>query len=395
MIDKIREIITEYNSAINTRVGSVLYFFLVAPAAAVYTYITGLVTTFSQQMAINTATDKTALISNFGLDKYSGVTAKGGLTLQLSSKQTFYNFPEGTLFEYVDGNTVVSTTDILVSATTTATIPVETSTQTSTIYSVGDIFSCTIYGTLVEACYVSTQIAGGTEAETDDGFLTRMREYLNNSASTPIGLALRITSNYTIIDCLVNRGTMGIRQGLNRLSGVPIDVYIKGLITEKEVTLYKRTDGLFRLNDMVFEVVSSSSPLTTPLKYHELTSFEYNTYSAVPNSVTIKYLTVDISSIQTYVDTSSEIPIGLDILIRHATPVYISGTIYTTNDISTQLNTMEQYVTHHKIIQFEPTTMLASAGITQYDLPLNLVYTPITAIYPAYYPKDLLLSRRI
>lgn len=339
MIDIIRQIISDINPLINTKVGSAIYYLVVVPSAAIYDYISGLI-----EEVKGLITDKKTILDNFKIPQLVGSPGIGKLTLTLSPTVSYYSFPEGTTFKNENGDTLIST-ELITTQDITCDIPVETSTNTDTIFNIGDYFSCSLYGSLIENCVVSQQITGGVSDETLTEYEERIEQYLTQTTTTAKGIYNKIKEEFpTLLDLKVIKN----------------NIYIKSPLQKK-----KTTTNNYIIRDNISYVITSVTGYTTYNKGL------YNEYSVFEEEKEIEYLCPYlVKDIYAYIQETDEFPIGFPLYVSHADSIMITGTLY--GDFSS--SKILDYITKHSIGTFKMSDFILNSGATTFTLPITLYF---------------------
>jgi len=360
IIKKIQQVIQDYNSTLNVLVGSALYYMVVVPAGKVYEYITSLIDDISSNTALSTSSNKELLLENFNISKFVGTPGEGELYIKVSTSSVIYTFPVGTIFTHSSGATIETTEEKSTSLETT--IAVKTATNTSTSYEVGEVFTTSLYGTLITECYVSKEITGGASSETDEALLDRVKLELSQCSVTKPGIIYKLKNNFpNIIDIAIYPNTTPYdRSLLPRHSGIKIDTYVK-------TPLEQATATSAVIKDTIYKIVGTRVTKNRGTKYEE------NTLSSYTNGLTYTRFSL-LNDLQDFADDTDTFPLGVDLLIIHATPVTVSGTIYTRTNQTSKLDALKQYILSHTIKPFKISDMVTTVGIVDYMLPIELSF---------------------
>ena len=359
-ISLMQQIVKEYDPDINVRTGSVLYYLILLPAATIYEYINSLINILFNNSNLVTAENKEPLLSNFGVPQYTGTKGVGELELRLNDKQDSYFFPKGTIFTSEFNDIVLLTEDTSVSNTISLTLKVETETNTDKIYFVGEKFTCSIYGTLIESCEVKTQIGGGKSDENIDDWQARIMETLSQTTTTSLGVYNAIKKQFPkIIDIKCNDRTVYIKSPLTtKTKKIKLIDYDNSRVAIIEDNIAKITYCPYKIKKIVTTQQGTS-------KEKNLVYLETSTIDEVEITYYSPYL---VPECQSFVDNKEVFPIGFSLLIKQANPIFISGEI---KGIGSSLK-VQEYILNTKIGSLTISDILVDNEITKYELPIYL-----------------------
>lgn len=387
-IEKITQILKDYDSELNTNPGSVIQGLLVVPAGEVFDYIQEeKIDKLRSDMSLLTAVDESQrllLLANFGLNQIRGRKASGKIKVTVSSQVPFYSFPLGTLFT---SSSVVLVTTADASITTKdanfVEIPVETTSVSEVVLPIGTTLSSSLYGNLITSAVVTSQIANGKLDETSDALLDRIIEDLSENAMSVSSLRTKVLKEFSsLVDAVVKKTNLS--QRYNRPSGVKADIMVKGSLTEKTVSVTV-VNGKFTINDIILKVVDSSEVIFLSKTLYKSTYVETNTFNCSVNGViSVSYLTMPIvKDVQSFLDDEDKFPIGVDLIASAATPVFVS---------SSDLEISESYLYNLPLIPISISKIIKDNNITDFSLPITVylndkIMTDKDTFYdfPAYY----------
>lgn len=282
--------------------GGALYFLLFGPTNQIYTDIQADIEKALKESSLDTAENKDPLLANFSIQRKEGAYGVGELYLSMKSNLSLYIFPSGTLFQ---GGELISTEAVEFS--TSATIPVRTTSKTEKVYLVGTPITSSAYPSLVQACYVSTQVSGGYAEEATSDWEERIQNTLEKTPTTEGGLRYFLKQEFPeVIDVKVSRTT---RERIRR-RGVEIDAYIK-LPLEKVIPTSTTIDDIVIFSDL--------TPTST---LNRGTYTERNVFATIP---TYYYRPYRFKEIQEWVNDNEVFPLGLDILLVQPNPYIVTG----------------------------------------------------------------------
>lgn len=298
----VQQILNELNPSLNVKVGSPLYFTMVLPMSKLYEDLLTRIETTKIDSALGLTTDETrvdALLTNFGVQRISGIPARGKLFVELSPSVAIYVFPIGSTFTHEDGTIVQTTEDI--TATESFEVEVETLEGTTKVYDVGNAFISTLYGSLVLSSTVSAQIAGGIERETNEQLISRIQTELTENTVTSTGVRVKLQNTFKeIIDSKTIQDIIYIKTGVEKIT------------------------------------VNSSGVISNPVLFYEslpngaeLSQVDYfNWVISLPeNTEFVYYTSKTIKEAEDYLNSNDILPLGITYKVRFGNIVFVSGNI--------------------------------------------------------------------
>lgn len=294
MIETIQQILKEYSPTLNTRVGSVVYHFIIIPILQLYNWLNGLISSINTELRPE----------NFGIAHIEGRKGTGIITVTLTDSQYQYTFPQGTLFETSLGDQIeVTQTSVLIAPS--GDLNVQTVENTSKIYSVGTYFIPRIYISSITNCVVKSSISGGTEGETDEEWRARIIENLSLNTMTIGGIKRKLKETFPeIIDVVYSNSKL----------------LIKCPLESKTITITNQ-----KIYDIIAKISSSTETITSDtIRFQNEEREEHIIESEItPNTIT--YLSpIRFKEIAQYCRDTTIFPLGWSIKVKHADIIWVT-----------------------------------------------------------------------
>lgn len=411
-----QEIIKAHDPSINTQAGGPLYFVMILPGSKIYEDIQSNIDIINNNVAISTAItneDKILLLENFGIEQKQGTPATGKIKIVVSTELSVYSFPSGTIFLHELDEAFLLVNDLIIDTTESveAIVDIQTDGPSDIFLEIGEILSSSLYSNLIISSTVSTQVSNGNLEETADELLVRIRSVLARNTISIDGIKFVLKEIFSnIIDIVVATGIdASSRKDLNRKSGVPIDVYIKLPLTAIQETLHS-TSGIFVIEKIIVELQENSENIISIDKINAGTSFEKNILftDRTITELTVIYTTPEgLEEIQNYVDSATNFPMGVDILVKQPNPVLVTGTILFKDpsiDLAEVTRNLQNYISVHAIKEFFMSDLITAINLQSFELPIifnfaNLytdsninIENKYSEPYSAYYYSSIQLS---